>query len=147
MGKQDLVQQFITTMTKLRQLTHQGSKVSLEEKFATILQMQALRFLKEHSRANVGELADFLHMSSPAIAQLCDRIVENDWVRRENDKKDKRITHLIITIKGEKELIRIHEKYTQKFTKVLSLLSKEDLGTMTKIMVNLVQKIDEQKIV
>ena len=143
--KQELVQQFISAITKIRRIVHQSSNISLEEKFATILQMQALGFVKDHPKATVGELAQKLHMSSSSIAQLCDRLVSNGWVKREDDPKDRRVTRLSLTDKGSKELKAIKLKHFKKMGQVFSLLDEEDLKEMVRIITILVQKVEKRE--
>lgn len=144
MEKKELVQEFINILSKFRRIIHESSNISLEDKFATILQMQALSFLKENPSSTVGQLSQRLHVSSPSVAQLCDRLVNSGWIKREDDQKDRRVTHLLLSREGEKKLKEIKLKHFKKMSMTLSLLDEKDLKDMTRIMTTLVSKVEEK---
>lgn len=144
-SKQDLVQQFLITSTTLSRIMSQLSTVSLEEKMATILQFQALTYLKQQDEATVGELAQELAMSSPAIAQLTDRLVNAGRIERKDDKNDRRVVHLSLTDEGVKELSQMKQKYIEKMTSLLSFIPATDLRELVRIQAELIQKLEENK--
>lgn len=145
MSKKLLIAEFITVLTKFRQIIHKSQTVSMEDKFATILQMHALKLLQESPNITVGELSEKLRMSSASVAQFCDRLVSSGWIKRQNDSKDRRVTRLSLTKDGEKELKEMKIKHFQKMSKNLSLLDNTDLKEMIRIMTKLTSKVEEGK--
>lgn len=60
-----------------------------------------LKYLKEHKNATQKEIADFLHVSPPSIANSVKRLEDAGLVVRLADKKDARRNNLKLTQKGE----------------------------------------------
>ena len=60
-----------------------------------------LKYLKEHKNATQKEIADFLHVSPPSIANSVKRLEDAGLVVRLSDKKDARRNNLKLTQKGE----------------------------------------------
>lgn len=144
-SKQILVQQFVNTSSTLKRLIGRFSAVSLEEKITTSLQFQALAYLQKHSFVTVGELAQELAVSSSSIAQLIDRLVVAGWVKRKNDKKDRRVIHLSLTNRGIEELSLMKHKYIKKISCLLSLIPEKDVKDLVRIQSELIQKLEAKK--
>ncbi|HUD44288.1 MAG TPA: MarR family winged helix-turn-helix transcriptional regulator [Patescibacteria group bacterium] len=145
-NKLDLVRRYIKIALKGTRLSNKMFAISLQDKATTLLQMSALQYLKDHPGATVGELANELVMSSPAIAQMTDRLVKTGWVKKEIDQKDRRITHLVLTAIGEKEINAIPNELKEKIDEVFSYISEEDLETVVKILTKFVHNIEERNI-
>lgn len=60
-----------------------------------------LKYLKEHKNATQKEIADFLHVSPPSVANSVKRMEEAGLIMRVADKKDARCNNLKLTKKGE----------------------------------------------
>jgi DNA-binding MarR family transcriptional regulator len=60
-----------------------------------------LKYLKEHKNATQKEIADFLHISPPSVANSVKRLEDAGLVVRVADKKDARCNNLKLTKKGE----------------------------------------------
>lgn len=131
--KQKLVEEFFATLGKMRHIGDSLSNVSPKDKVATMLQMHALRFLKEHPHSTVGEIGELLYMSSSAIAQFTDRLANANFIKRENDTKDRRVVRLSLTPKGEKELLAMRKKMFEKMRTVLTLVPENDLTELVRI--------------
>jgi DNA-binding MarR family transcriptional regulator len=143
-SKQNLVQEFMSTSVTLKRIISRLSSVSLEEKMATILQFQALTYLREHKNATVGELAQDLAISSSAVAQLIDRLLEAGRIARKNDLKDRRIIHISLTPEGKKEQSQMKKKYIEKMTFLLTHISEKDLHELIRIQTELITKLEEK---
>lgn len=141
-SKQELLEYFYISMTKIRRIVDQASNVSVEDKVATMLQMQALTYLKEHPSSTVGQLGQQLLMSSSAIAQLTDRLVNSNSIIRVNDETDRRIVHLKLTPQGRRELADMHKRMLEKMSKFVSHISDEDLHTLVNIMSKLLISLE-----
>lgn len=74
---------------KMMDNSFSGSQVSALE---TILAKQPLK---------VSELAEELSLSSSAVTLLCDKLIENGYVRRERIQDDRRVVCMLITEQGK----------------------------------------------
>lgn len=143
--KEDLIQQFSCTFSALNRVMHHVSAISLEEKMTTMLQFQALSFLKEHPGCTVGELAAELGVSSAGVAQLTDRLFNAARIIRLHDESDRRVTRLSLTQDGESQLAQIKQKHLETMSRFLSLIPEKDLQEIIRIQSELIKKLEGKK--
>lgn len=144
-SKQQLIERFFATTIEIRRIIDRISNISIEDKVATMLQMQALTYLKDRPKITVGEFGSELHMSSSAIAQFTDRLVNSKFVIREADSFDRRIVRLRLTSDGEKELVKLHIKMLEKINKFASYISSEDLETIVNVQSRVLKNLEDKK--
>lgn len=141
--KQD-IEEFFNTMIQFRKamadLHPEG-----EDKHSTMLQFSALNFIQENPNIPVSEAGKLLHLSKSSSTQLIIRLVKNDYVKRIQDKKDKRITHLLLSDSGKNELLSMKEKLLLKFEKVLSHLPEHDFKELLRIQKTLLVKLEAKQ--
>lgn len=140
--KTTLFEEFMATMWKVRKLMEQSDKSKKGDEIATILQLRALSFLKHKSGVTVGNLGDFIYMSSSSVAQFTDRLVDSGWVEKREDLKDRRQVKLHLTDKGQKKLSSLKEKKFKKIGKVIEYMTVSDLKQLLKIHRKVLSKIE-----
>ena len=86
----------------------------------TMLQLQALFFVREQKKTTMSELAHELDMSGPSATSLVDRLVDAGWLARHDDPADRRITALTLTKQATAGLAK---HLTRKITRVQSLIA------------------------
>src|SRR5437868_5507394 len=101
MSKQQYIEQLFNTMSQLRKLLESKAQESHEERTATMMQFSALKFLRTAKNSTVGDIAGQLKLSKSSATQLIERLVKAGFVKRLNDREDRRIVHLTITSAGE----------------------------------------------
>ena len=139
-----LVKKFMSVSRIWTRIMKQSTSLSLEERIATILQAHALMYLKTNPKITVSELAQELVMSSAAVAKFTDRLFSAGWIQREDDPKDRRITRLSLTQKGEEEFKKIQKLHYEKISEIASLISEEDLKDWVRIMETLAKNWEEK---
>ncbi|MGH7203939.1 MAG: MarR family winged helix-turn-helix transcriptional regulator [Candidatus Levyibacteriota bacterium] len=144
MEESELLQQFIGTMMKVRRFIDPAIGIPQEDKTATLLQTQALTFLKEHPQSTVGELAQYLHMSSSAIAQFTDRLTDAHLIERKNDPNDRRIVRLSLTATGDDRLISLRKVIQERMGNILTRIPEKDLKEVIRIFGNLLENLEEE---
>lgn len=142
-----LVNDFIKISLEIQKLMEKRSKIhpDINERPVPKLQFFTLKLIFENPGLSVGELADMLSMSSSSIAQLLDRLVMKDWIRKDEDEQDKRIFHLYLTKRGKQEISKMAKIFRGKMVEMLSLMSEEELRQMIKILNNLLTKLKKEK--
>ena len=141
-----LIEQLFDTILQLRKLISQQAYQSHEEKVATMLQFSALNFLNGKSNVTIGDLAQFLQLSKSSATQLIERLEKNKLVRRINNKEDRRVVHLVITPKGEEDLLILETKLMEKMTRLFSKIPESDIKELIRIQTSLIEtlKSDEK---
>jgi DNA-binding MarR family transcriptional regulator len=128
-----LCEQFVESVVKLKRMIERSSGLSAEEGPATMLQFRALKCIKEEPSLATGELAAALNISLSSAAQLVDRLHKLDWVIRESDREDRRISRLRLSKKGEQALTGIQEVIFSRVTKFLSYMPARDIKEVVRI--------------
>lgn len=138
--KQKLFSEFFLTMKKMRKLLDHTIDISPDKKISTMLQIQAMEYIQDHSGLTAGELATGLQMSSSAVTQLTDRLIDSDLISRKHSKIDRRAIHFELTSAGKKHLQESIELIKEKTSKILSPMSETDLEEVIRIFKNILKQ-------
>ncbi|MCL4359815.1 MarR family transcriptional regulator [Patescibacteria group bacterium] len=135
------INELMATTRQIFRILNKRNGVSLEDRVATILQREVLRYIEESKNASMGEIAEHFRMSLSSMTQLIGRLAKSGFVARRNDANDRRIVRIAITDKGRQEMVRLAEKRREKFRKMFSLVPASDLRTLLRIHREIVQKL------
>jgi len=95
----------------------------------TLPQLWVLGYLsRQKVLTPMNVLAKSLGISRPAATGLVDRLISQGLVRREGDKKDRRIVRVAITARGEVIISDIWEQKRKTVMKVFGQISAEERG-------------------
>ena len=103
----------------------------------TLLQAQALFYIKAKGSVILRELAEELRISPASCSLLVDRLVDIEWVERSRDDDDRRVIHLKLTEEAKNELAEIMRCKMEKFSTALADLSPDDLATLDRILTHI----------
>ena len=140
--KQKLFSEFFKTMIKMRKILDQTIDVSDNDKVSTLLQMQALEQIQEHSQLTAGELASSLQMSSSALTQLTDRMIDAKLITRVHSETDRRLVYLRLTSVGQKHFLKTMKSIKNKTSEILDPISEKDLKEVIRIFSEFLSKYE-----
>jgi DNA-binding MarR family transcriptional regulator len=104
-------------------------------------QMMILVFIYENKGvSSVKEIAKFLNVTSGAVTQFTDVLVEQKLVKREESLLDRRSVNIKLTPSVEKDFSNFKKKYLEVASKSFSGLSDKEISQFAK----LVEKIKTQ---
>ncbi len=109
----------------------------------SVLQLQALIFIKKHPESTMNEIASYFSIELPSATSLVSKLVKLKLVKRVADKKDRRIVRIILTSYGEKLFEDAMKQRTEKIGQILSHLDKEDKEDFLKIITKLIATMKE----
>jgi DNA-binding MarR family transcriptional regulator len=89
----------VQLMVELSRLMVGVAYEALEGKLE-LLQFRALAFIAQRGQCRVGELAQDSALPSASTKRLCDRLVEQGWIRRTTPEDDRRQVVLQLTPSG-----------------------------------------------
>lgn len=124
-----LDKQLMHAHLKLLQFVRSEMKPGTNIKNLTLVQLNALIFLKEHDSAQISEISNYFDIAIPTATVLVDRLSSIKLVRREPDMEDRRVTRVSLTNKGEillQKAMREREKILKKMLSRLTMKDKED---------------------
>ena len=137
------IDKLISLSMQISKIMSQQSDFSIEEKAATILQYHVLSFLHEQPQAKLSAVAIYLHSSLSSTTQLIERMYKAGLVTRQQDKKDRRITHLSLTKNGVAKLNQLQELRHKKMKNLLSHIPEKDIQELIRIQETLVNNLKE----
>lgn len=116
----------------MRALLHvRATSGAWNEMNATLPQIRVLSLLAGHAEGLSGRaLAGLLGVGPSAVTPLVDRLVDHGYVRREEDRQDRRITRLLLTPAGATVLHQMAAGRREILAEVLQRLSAEELATV-----------------
>ena len=109
----------------------------------SMLQLQALLFLKKEHNAQMREIAQFFKIELPSATSLVDTLSKAKLVERKTDSDDRRIVRIILTEQGKALLKQAIKKRTKKIASILSYLSNEDKNDLLRIMQKLLDNLEK----
>ncbi|MDD3487200.1 MAG: MarR family winged helix-turn-helix transcriptional regulator [Candidatus Moranbacteria bacterium] len=100
----------------------------------SVLQIEALRFIRGGGKVLMRDVADYLYITPPSATSLVDDLVKKGLVERLGDPKDRRVTKIFLTIKGKKILEKSLQKKLENFRKRVEILSAKEKEALLKIL-------------
>ena len=104
----------------------------------TLPQLWTLEYLVRSGKCPMNQIARFLDVSRPAATGLIDRLILQGLVRREGDKRDRRVVQVEITARGKGILNAIWEQKRRMLVHVFGQISPADraqyLATLERVV-------------
>jgi len=108
----------------------------------SMLQLQALIFIKKNPNVPMREIAEHFRIELPSATSLLNKLNTMDLVERKTDEEDRRIVRINLTIEGQTLLKNAMIERTEKTEKLLSFLSEEDKAALLRIIMTLTVKME-----
>jgi len=98
------------------------------------MRCETLRFISEHQRPTMQEIAKQLRVTAPSATSLIRKLDALGWIEREPSGSDKRVVRISLSPKGRKELSRYRSQAEKTMEKVFSKLSATDLAHLKRVL-------------
>jgi DNA-binding MarR family transcriptional regulator len=92
----------------------------------SLLEFETLRYIKDHGRVTMKELAKNFHVTPPAATLLVDNLVNEKLLTRVMDDNDRRAVRVALTKKGDTIFERSLEQKAVEFKKLFGVLTPEE---------------------
>jgi DNA-binding MarR family transcriptional regulator len=93
----------------------------------TVSQVKLLKLVAMTNLYTLGDVASFLHVSNAAASKAVDRMVRRNLLRRTDDEKDRRTTHLSLTPAARQLLDAYEAARRQKLEGVFVQFPRQEL--------------------
>ena len=104
----------------------------------TLPQLWVLEHLSRQDNRPMNEFARFLKISKPSATGLVDRLIAQGLVRRQGDRKDRRVVRISLTAKGRNVLANIWDQkrrmLVEVFGRIPSAARAQYLATIEKVV-------------
>jgi DNA-binding MarR family transcriptional regulator len=94
----------------------------------------------EEGPVSISELAERLHISSPAVSQMVDKLCSDGYVKRESQAEDQRIVTARLTDVGREVLHESLSAFGSRVNQLLSVLSDAE----SQLLLTLLNKVLHQ---
>ncbi len=101
---------------------------------ASFLQFETLRYVKEHKRPYMRDVARYFRITPPAATLLIDGLVREKLLIRQLDTKDRRAIRISLTASGNRYLSKGVTAHLKRLTKLFSTLSHEERTQLLSIL-------------
>ena len=136
MRKQTLEEKLIQFIFLMRRTFQEKSQKNKHFNFFSLLRLSTLSFIQAKKNPTMKEIASWLKITPPSVTSLIDSFVKPGLIKREADKKDRRIIRLKITQKGKKILRESQRENKTRIKKFISKLSPRDQKDLLRILNN-----------
>ena len=92
----------------------------------SLLQFEALRYIKENDRPLMREVARHFHITPPAATLLVDGLAKEKLLLRVFDSKDRRTVRLELTTHGKRFFERGMTQRVNELKKILAVLTPKE---------------------
>ena len=110
----------------------------------TLLQLQALIFLKQKPYVQMREIADKFTIEMPTATSLINKLCKIKLVARQEDANDRRLVRVVLTDQGKYLLEKAMRERTKKINSILAYLSENDKNDLLKILQVLTHQMEKQ---
>jgi len=83
--------------------------------------------MREGHALPMSELGKRMYNSKPYMTMLVDQLIQEGYVQRIPDTKDRRVINIAITAEGKKHLRQAASRYKENVKNILSELDRQDL--------------------
>lgn len=100
----------------------------------TISQIEVLHYVIKNKNPIMRDIADYLKITPPSVTTIIEFLTKKKLLKREIDKKDKRIVRIIATQKAIKTFEYFKNKRIKMIKEILSILSIKDKNELVRIL-------------
>lgn len=94
----------------------------------------------------LGELADKLNLTKPAISALVKRLEKNQLIIKKQSEQDKRVFRVKLTDKGIKIIEGDNKLYLELSNIISELLTNEEMDGINNLLFQVVSKLKEKQL-
>jgi DNA-binding MarR family transcriptional regulator len=138
-----LFMELAQTMERIMKMVEKSAKIKFEDPGVTMLQIQALNYIKSNPNTPAHNLSRKLYLSASSTSQLLDRLYEQKLITRKNDPGDRRLVLVNLTGKGGRFIEKMKKRHFEVVKNITKFMSVEEIMKMIEIHKNVAERIDK----
>lgn len=107
--------------------------------------LQRIHELSKDGEVRVSRLRDSMCMTMPAVSQFVRTLEDKGLVQRENAAKDRRVTLITVTPKGDQVLLSSQQQFNHMLDRLIQQYGSEELEKLIQMLERLSSTIQELK--
>ena len=100
-----------------------------------------LLFLDTYDGCTQSEMGVLLGIQAPTLTRMLDRMTKNDFLMRQVDPRDQRISRIYLTDRGRNVLVPLQQQLALLETRIQSGLSDDDQQLLRRLLMKLSQNL------
>lgn len=133
MKRSDLIQEVLANFGALKQSLQSQFNDSCSELEVSMAQLHLLFNVAGSQSLTQGELAHKLHLTSGAITQMAEPLVNKGYLKRTSDPSDRRISRLSLASVGRQKIESLKSRHHAAFETALASLTVQELESFLAI--------------
>lgn len=106
----------------------------------TVKQIYYLDIINNLFKPTFTDLAHEMGVTKPTVTLAINKLIELDYVKKEQSNQDRRVYHILLTPKG-KEVIRVHDKAHKDFAReIIECLDQSELEHLVGICKKIIRR-------
>jgi len=102
-------------------------------------------FVISHSQpVQPKDLAGKMYLTPGAVTQSIDALVREGYLTRTHDENDRRSTFISLTAKGEEKVTKLQAAHQERFTRMVSELSDEELESFLHVQQKMLHYLERE---
>lgn len=109
----------------------------------TVMQLYTLCLLEDDKSIPMNALSSMLHCDASNLTGIVDRLFTNDYIKREENPKDRRVKMITLTAKGAEKCQQIFSELPARQPAGLNSLTEDEKTQLTKLLAKTFQPISD----
>lgn len=139
--RRKLIQEIMETMSSVRGSFHHGHGPMFMKHGIAMPHLKLMMKMDKGEGVTVKDLAETLGVSSAAVTQFVDHLVDKGWVERVEDQTDRRLVRVKLSAKAKDHFKKIKDFHFDRMSKIFENLSDKELQQLISLIKKI--KIDE----
>lgn len=144
MAHNNLDSQIMDKMFMLSRVMKESITFNGEIADLTLLQLQALVYIKKNKQTTMSDLANQFAISLPTATALSDKLIKVGYAQRTRSTTDRRVVYLALTDKGTQLLQKALKQRNTKIEHMLGFLAEDKKEQLLEILTSLLSDIQNQ---
>lgn len=133
-------EKFFCLVAQIIRIVRKETAYPIESHEPSMLQLQAMMLISA-KKITMSDIADELSVKLPTATSLINRLVKSDYVKRVMDKKDRRVTEISLTKKGNRTLSNVMKIKMKRMKFILDKFSNKDKKLIFTVLQNLYKSL------
>lgn len=114
-------------------------------KDVTFAQLKVIRFLSNRNNAPMSDIAKALSVTLPTATGLVDNLVNNGYLKRHHEEKDRRLVRVELSTKGYKLLNACSKMQRERFIKIRDSMTGANWEKFVRAVETVNNLLDKEK--
>lgn len=145
MNKEILVDLLVEMLNKFRGYSMRNNIYFARKNNLSMSQMGTLFRLRRQGSSGVSQIGSELGISSAAVSQMLERLVQQDLVVRSEAPTDRRTKVIDLTPKGRQMVDEVHNAVRQSILQVMDEMSSDEAQKVNEVLNLIIEKVDQSE--